>query len=124
MTQEKKDQILRNLAHFTGTENYFPIYPKLFITDGANYMADACGAFWLFDVIYSYQTHLKGEYFQVWTLEVDPREQSAIVICDDGDGKRFVTQKIKYTDFPFDNMKLYCSMADEENKVIFLPSEY
>jgi len=38
---------------------------------------------------------------------------------EDTDSPILAKQEIEYTDFPLDEIKMYC-----ENRVIFLPSEY
>lgn len=46
------------LGNFTGTENwhkYSAIMPKVLLTDGALYVANEGGAFWLMDIIGSVQ---------------------------------------------------------------------
>jgi hypothetical protein len=43
-----------NLDGFTGTEAYHPwsiLFRKAVLTDGAKYLADKAGAYWLMDVI-------------------------------------------------------------------------
>jgi hypothetical protein len=35
------------LSHFTGTEHYYRLNRWCFITDGAKYLADEAGTYWL-----------------------------------------------------------------------------
>jgi len=112
-----------DLRQFTGTENWhrFGINRKVLCTDGAKYVADEGGAYWLLDAIaiaQLYEKSVAGEGFQVWTLKVKD-DRTASLICDDGNDNIVYTQHIEYTDFPLDEIKLYFV-----NNVIHLPSEY
>ena len=54
-----------DLNQFTGTECYYPHWTKkLVYTDGVKFVADVAEAFWLIDLVASYQP-LKVA-FQVW----------------------------------------------------------
>jgi len=112
-----------DLARFTGTEQYYRhgINRRVLFTDGAKYVADAAGAYWLLDEIALIQPHNKqvaAEEFQVWKLIVRP-DRTATLTCDDGDDRIVYTKEIKYTDFPLDEFAFYFT-----NNVIHLPSEY
>jgi hypothetical protein len=88
-------------------------------TDGAQYVAQAGGAYWLLDKIalaQSIQT-IKTEEFQVWRLVVE--NSAGVLTCDDGDGRVVYAKRIDYTDFPLPEIKLYFV-----DNVIMLPSEY
>ena len=111
------------LRQFTGSENWFRhgINRSVFFTDGAKFLADQGGAYWLLDIIAIAQQHdarVSGEEFQVWNLKVHS-DRTATVFCDDGNGNPVYTQEIPFTDFPLDEVKLYFA-----NNVIHLPSEY
>lgn len=109
-----------NLKQFTGTNQYHQLsyLKRLKSTDGVKYLADQAQAYWLIDLIESYQPKLqaRGVDFQVWTLKVNKDEGK--VKADDGNGKIVASQTIPYTDFPIDQVKLYV-----ENGVLMLPSE-
>jgi hypothetical protein len=60
--------------------------------------------------------------FQVWKV-TKLQQGGATVICDDGNSKILYTQKIPYTDFPFNAFDLFASF-DGENLVCMLKSEY
>jgi hypothetical protein len=47
----------------------------------------------------------------------------AVLTIDDGNGNVYAKQNIEYTDFPLNEIKLYCSF-DGEYWVIMLTSEY
>src|SRR5215469_9248135 len=71
-------------------------------TDGAKYVADEGGAYWLLDTIsicQRHEPHVAAEAFQVWTLTVRP-DRTATLTCDDGNGKVVYTEEIEFTDFP------------------------
>ncbi|MGO8854767.1 MAG: DUF6876 family protein [Steroidobacteraceae bacterium] len=111
------------LAQFTGSENWYRhgINRKILFTDGAKYVADQAGAYWLLDEIAIIQPHDKrvaAESFQVWKLAVNA-DQTGVLTCDDGNGNVVFSKAIEYTDFPIDGITLYFT-----NNTILLPREY
>ena len=107
-----------DLNQFTGTEQYYRhVLSGLVYTDGVKYVAETAGAYWLIDVVASYQ--LLDVPFQVWKL--CKKGDIWCVTCTDDNDKLVLEQDIEYTDFPDDLMpfELYF-----QNGVIFLPSEY
>lgn len=112
-----------NLAQFTGTMQYFRINPQVVLTDGAKYLADNAGCYWLMDLIASYvtQRNFDGQDFVVTKMVVS--EKAAVVKLDDGNGNVLATQQIEYTDFPMDQISLYACRS-EQFWVVMLPSEY
>jgi hypothetical protein len=113
-----------DLRQFTGTERWYrwsSLFPRFLLTDGAKYLADRAGAYWLMDIIGSYQHELDKEGFQVWRLEKTGTE--AVVVCDDGNGNVLAKQEIPYTNFPMNKVELYAIYSDNQ-LVILLPSEY
>jgi adenine specific DNA methylase Mod len=124
MTTETETKKLTeaDLANFTGSENWYRHWlGKSLYTDGAKYVADQAGAYWLIDEIVTNQTRpkIKAEEFQVWTLKVDLEKHKGVLTCDDGNGNVVFTKRIDYTDFPLPEIKFYCT-----NDTILLPSEY
>jgi hypothetical protein len=112
-----------HLRQFTGTENWYRhgINRNVVFTDGAKYVADEGGAYWLLDAIaiaQRFEKNVAAEEFQVWKLKVN-EDRSASLVCDDGNGNIVYTQHIAFTDFPLDEIKFY--FADN---TILLPSEY
>ena len=110
------------LAQFTGSETWYRhgIVREVLFTDGAKYVADAGGAYWLLDEIalaQRYKKKVAAEEFQVWTLKV--KDNKGTLICDDGNGNAVYQKRIPFTDFPLDEISLYFC-----NKTILLPSEY
>ena len=112
-----------DLSQFTGSENWYRhgLNRNVLYTDGAQYLAEHGGAYWLLDTIAICQQDEKrvaGEEFQVWKLTVH-EDQTATFVCDDGNDNIVYTQHIEFTDFPLDEVTLYFA-----NNVIHLPSEY
>ena len=110
------------LAQFTGSENWYRhgINRAVLFTDGAKYIADQAGAYWLLDEIAIIQPHNKrvaAEEFQVWKLTVKP-DRTAILACEDGNGRTVFKKTLEYTDFPAERAELWF-----ENNTIYLPSE-
>jgi hypothetical protein len=119
-----KQTILNALPNFYGTENYYhysPIFKNFLLTDGAKYIAEACDAYWLVDLFASHLPAYKDEGFAVLYLKV--KGGKATVQIEDGNGKVLKKQKIEYTDFPLDQIVLYCCPQDDQF-VLMLPSEY
>lgn len=112
-----------DLRQFTGSEHWYRhgLNRKVLFTDGAKYMADTAGAYWLLDeiaLIQPYDKRVAATVFQVWTLALRPN-QTATLTCEDGNGHTVFTKPIAYTDFPLDEITLYFA-----NNVIYLPSEH
>ncbi len=116
-------EIQSNLAQFIGTECYYKHWLGLKYTDGVKYLCDSCQSYWLIDAIASYQTRkfltdpMLAE-FQCWTLKVNP-DKSATLTCERNTDDIAVKQKIPFTDFPLNSIKLYLT-----DRVLLLPSEY
>ena len=121
MTQQ---QPLReaDLAAFTGSEHWYRhgLTGTLY-TDGAKYVAETAGAYWLLDEIaiaQCFDKRLAREEFQVWNLSVRP-DNRATLSCDDGNDNIVFSKDLEFTDFPEPGIKLYFS-----GNTIYLPSEY
>jgi hypothetical protein len=111
------------MSQFTGTGHWyrFGLDPRITCTDGAKYVADTAGAYWLLDEIalaQRFEKTVANKRFQVWKLEVKD-DDSATLICEDGNGKVVFTRAIPFTDFPNEGVTLWF-----ENNVIYLPSEH
>lgn len=76
------------------------------------------GAYWLVDVVASYQPRLRQVPFQIWRLESRQRQGSVTMREDDG-RPDLVRQEIPYTDFPEGVFEMYCT-----DKVLMLKREY
>lgn len=112
-----------HLSRFTGTENWHRhgINRQVVFTDGAKYVADQGGAYWLLDAIaiaQRFEKNVAAEEFKVWKLKVN-EDRTASLTCDDGNDNIVYTQNIPYTDFPLDEIKFYFT-----DNTILMPSEY
>lgn len=121
---ESRETILAELPQFYGTEDYHKwshLFPSFVLTDGAKYLAEAAGAYWLMDAVCS---HL-AKHTDTFVVATLTRETTNIwsLSLDDGNGNIFATQTIEYSDFPLDGIKLYVC-RQEDLWVIMLPSEY
>ena len=114
---------LKALHQFTGSETWYrhSLNRKVLYTEGAQYLAQHGGAYWLLDTIAIAQAHDKAvaaEEFQLWTLRVNP-DSTGLLTCDDGNKNIVYRQPLPFTDFPLPEVKLYFC-----NDVIMLPGEY
>ncbi len=111
------------LAQFTGSEQFFrhALVRDVIYSEGARYIAETAGAYWLLDEIalaQRAQPKVQAEPFQVWDLAI-ARDGSAALACDDGDGREVYSKHIEWTDFPAPGIRFYFC-----NGCIHLPSEY
>lgn len=112
-----------DLHQFTGTDQWYRhgLVRDVLFTDGAKYVADKGGAYWLLDEIalaQRYEKKVRAEPFQFWKLTVKP-DKTATLVCEDGNGRSVFTKRIPYTDFPLEEIILYFT-----NNAILLPGEY
>ena len=123
LTMTKNSQtLLESLAQFTGTERYYRINRKCVITDGAKYLAEGAGAYWLMDAAASYLLELgTDDWFVLVRLVVNGSK--ATLTLEDGNGSIRAQQDIGYTDFPLPEQIIYACW-DAEHWVLMLPSEY
>src|SRR5215813_11548450 len=100
-----------DLQQFTGTEHWYRhgLNRAVLFTDGAKYVADQGGAYWLLDEIalaQRYDKRMAAEGFQVWTLTVHP-DRTAVLVCEDGNGREVRRKTIAFTDFPAASVTLW-----------------
>jgi hypothetical protein len=112
-----------DLNQFTGSENWYrhSLNRKVLFTDGAKFLADRAGAYWLLDeiaLIQPFDRRVGATRFQVWKLTVRP-DHKATLSCEGGNGNVVFSKEIEFTDFPLDEVILYFT-----NDVIYLPSEH
>ena len=110
------------LSQFTGTEHWYrhALVRSILFTDGAKYVADMAGAYWLLDEIalaQKFEPAIAAEGFQVWKLSV--QGSAATLTCDDGENRVVFTKAIPFTDFPGNGVTLWCTGG-----VIMVPNEY
>ena len=123
-----KDQLLDELRQFYGTEHYYRHMPGLVITDGAKFLADNAGCYWLLDMVWSYLPALRKSrdtFFVVVLTKEGVLAPGAIFSIQDDipPSKTYATQAIDYTDFPLDEIVLYLA-ASEDGFVLMLTTEY
>jgi hypothetical protein len=110
------------LSEFIGTERFYRLSRRHLITDGAKYLADNAECYWLLDATTSHLMEIgTNDWFVLATLTV--KDSGATLIYNDGNGIELARQQIPFTDFPMDEIKLYCCY-DGEHWVTMLPSEY
>ena len=115
-------ELQTNLSHFTGTENYYRVMPRLVITDGVQYLVTQANSYWLVSAIYS---HLMSNaiYSEFVVARLTVIGKTADLVLDDGNDQVIAKQAIECTDFPLDEMCIYCSYR-EKTWILLLPSEY
>ncbi len=111
------------MAQFTGSETFYrhSLARKIVYTEGAQYVAETVGAYWLLDEIALMNIGLPSlakEEFQVWTLTVRP-DGTATLACTDGNENPVFSKELEFTDFPQEGVTLWF-----QNNTIFLPTEY
>ena len=107
------------LNQFTGSQQWFRHFSgRLVYTEGVQYIAEKAGAYWLIDLIASYQP-IQTEEFQFWTLRKEG--ELFVAVCTDGNDNELVKQVIEYTDFPQEFMPFNLYLCHE---TLHLPSEY
>jgi len=117
----------QDLDQFTGTENYYKHFTGLKYTDGIKYLADKTNCYWFIDIIASYQVMLTVDAdfsFQIWKLKITGKSESKqisalVTMREDTDTPIIISQPVLFTDFPLDEIEVYCI-----NGVILLKSEY
>lgn len=126
------EQLASQLQQFTGTESWTRWNPILFknivASEGAIFLAENAGAYWLLDAVASWWPTVKQNAesdFVFWRLTVRADRDATLQAFNDTPDNfvQGVVQKIEYTDFPLGEVTLYQSF-DGERVSIFLPSEY
>ena len=126
---------LRSLiAGFYGSDQCYKwsiLFPRCRLSEGMKAVCQAAGAYWLADLIASYQPKcLKDPMLrdlQFWKLTV--KDGKAVVTCERDENDVFITQKIKHTDFPEGEWSFsvgpayYGEQPNEFNMLICLPAE-
>jgi hypothetical protein len=122
MDKQEAYTLKRELQQFTGSEHFYQhsVFRKFIYTEGAQYLAEQAGAYWLLDYIFSsqYLPSLGQESFQVWRLTVE-ENRKAIITVEDGNKHFLNIFHIEFTDFPLEEFSLW--LVD---RTLMLPSEY
>jgi len=112
------------LSEFTGNGRLHrhPLVTSIAFTDGAKYVADEAGAYWLLHEIafaQRFEKKITAKKFQVWTLTVNA-DRSATLVCENEDNNTVYSKALPpFTNFPAQGITLWC-----RNNVICLPSEH
>lgn len=115
--------IQQQLGQFHGTESYYRHFlankVSILLTEGAEFIREQGQCNWLFDFIAAYQTHkeIKGQRFQVWTLQKP--NMAWELSCEDGNHNHLYTRRIDFSDFPLEKLTVWFV-----DGVAMLPSEY
>ena len=117
------EQLVSDLAQFTGTNYYHRMYCNFFLTDGAKYLADNASCYWLFDLYWSHICSIVPTDNEFTVLKLTVQDSKASAVIEDGNGNALAGQDIEFTDFPLSSMTLYCCWFGE-GWVAMLPSEY
>jgi hypothetical protein len=110
-----------NFGSSNGSENFYCHRPSLMMyTDGVKDLAESCQAYWLIDLVISYQCHqaINLERFQVWDLKRVKNNHFKIVATD-GNDNQIASQEIPFSDFNYDLATLW--LVDG---CLMLPKEY
>src|SRR5436190_16026946 len=86
-----------------GSEHIYSCRPfPITYTDGVRELIQNCQAYWLIDLIISYQEQerINKQHFQVWELK-RVIEDSFNVVATDGNNNFIMSQSIPFSDFPF-----------------------
>ena len=112
------------LNQFTGSQTFTRWTPvsNSVLTEGALYVADQAGAYWLFDAIQSHLDENKADFAES-TLEVNA-DDSAVLTITDGDDGKIAIQHISFTDFPQQEIKIWSARNELNAHTHMLPSEY
>jgi len=116
-----KEELLKELPHFTGSEYCHEYICGYRVTRGAKWFAKAVECYWLLGTIAS--THLLKDVsinrFQVHKFLMNRNKQKVVYMINDKDGNRLHTQTFGFTVFPLGEITLWVV-----DKIIMLPSEY
>jgi hypothetical protein len=126
-------QLKRNLDGFYATGEWHQHRTiarySVFLTDGALYLAEhggagATSAFWLMDVIASYQGEKQMKRIenpQLWKIECSGKgcKRSCVVSCGNNAERPIIRQEIPYTNFLLNEYELYASLEpfDESGRL-------
>lgn len=104
-----------------GSDTFYCHRPSLILySEGVHELAEKCEAFWLIDLIISHQCvpDVNLQRFQVWDLQ-RVKDNKFKIVATDGNDNEVVSQKIPYSDFPYDACSIW--LVDG---VLMMPSEY
>ena len=115
-----------DLSQFIGSEQLFRhgLSRKHLYTEGAQFVAERAGAYWLLDKIALHGSPaIAHEDFQVWKLSVNT-DKTATLTTDNGDNDVLKTEELPFTDFPLSEITLWAVRNEFNGFTIMLPTEY
>jgi hypothetical protein len=126
-----------NLDQFTGSGTWHRwclLFPEVIASEGAIYLAEKAGAFWLLDAIASHEMKnpkLRAacqdddfDALHFWYLDVQDGKAVLTCVRDKGE-KPVVTQHVEFTDFPLEHVTIYAGNDGRGTpRKLFLPSEW
>jgi len=118
-----ENELLKNLKHFTGSDQLVRLTKTVLLTEGARYLADAAKCYWLFDVYASYLSAIDSKKEWFTCLKLSKLNSSASIKIEDGNDRVLAAQEIEYTDFPLTAITLYGCWAGDY-WVLMLTGEY
>lgn len=123
-TKITAQDLTNELSIFTGTEHWYrhPFGKGCTYTDGVKHFAEAAGAYWFLDIVFTELVPLmRAEGFLVITMTVANGQASIVATDGNGDDGEHVKwqRQISYTDCPPGKWQFF--FVDD---VLLLPSEY
>ncbi len=121
-TEQKQQEILKELENNIGTTQYFKIpFTDVVYTEGINNLINKCGCYWLIsDLGIEINQDIKLQKpFLIVSLKVNEDNTAELILKEDSDLKPIYTKKYNYTDFPLKEFEFYYI-----DKVFLLKSEY
>jgi hypothetical protein len=119
-----RGEIEEGLTQFHGTTCYSRFQRGFLLTEGAKWLAESAGYYWLYDIAWSVKPILAKGWFASLTLTVDLDAQTGEVVITDGHDRVLYKQRVPFTDFPLPEVKLFIADDEAGEKVIMLPGEY
>lgn len=128
------EQMQKDLAQFYGSMGYTKFMPGMVMTDGTTYLVKN-GCHWLLTAIWSHMKTAMAKDdrcrdMQFWTLQVNLKNNSAVLTCEADSNEVVIKQEIEYTDFPLPEIKIWLETGywtekgkEKTGMVAMLPNE-
>ena len=112
------------LNQFTGSQTFtrWTPFSGSVLTEGALYVAEQAGAYWLFDAIQSHLDENKSDWAQ--TILTVNNDDSAELVMTNGNDDPLSSQKVPFTDFPQKQITIWSVRNELNAHTHMLPSEY
>ena len=113
-----------DLLNFNGSESFHRHLGGMLNTEGVQYLAEHANCYWLLDLVAAHSKHDNWRAVEEFVLvKLAVKNNTGIVVFDNGNGEILGEQKIEYTDFPLAEIKLYLCWNGSDY-TFMLPSEY